>query len=329
MKLINLTVESWNRFTTRNLAVETDLLGQFHEFLFDDHRVRVQLPSEDSLPKGSRRGNKLSYNSFREVDGREIPTKFWIHQVDVTVLVDENVRIPEEILSVPNNAYDLLSASKKAFLEKLAQKYEMIAEGAFNRWLRVMRWKCDDSSIGRPEILGSETGWATCLRDDVTKKDIWAVPRPSLIELKDPITVERWNAVESALKNGSRPLVYYDFMFDGIEHLNNGDLQRAVLDFAVACECCIRKSIMSSLPVNWNNIREYIDKAPIRTAINVLPEVLSNEKERAIDKLQPILHQLFDDRNDIMHSGMAEELSLEKCEKYRGVVQKLIHVIDN
>jgi len=81
MDKVKLEVSSWSKFRTRNFVVEPELLGQSHEFHFEEHRVRVELPSIDCLSEEETRGQQLSVGAYRETGGRKIPLEFEVHTV--------------------------------------------------------------------------------------------------------------------------------------------------------------------------------------------------------------------------------------------------------
>jgi len=230
MKHIDLELESWNRFIIRNLTVETDLVGLFHEFQFDEKRVRIQLPSAKYLPGEDGEGEKLSCNSWRLVDGKQVPTKYWVHEVDVTILIPNRITIPEEVLSRQPNAYDIYSQAEQDRLDEIANQYGGLAEKAFDIWIRVLRWKCNNSAIGRPAIHGSRSGWSTYLIHENISQSVWASNDTMVAKGSKPMTSLEWQAVETAMQANNMPPIYFELMFDSIEHIKNEDLQRAVVD---------------------------------------------------------------------------------------------------
>src|SRR5690606_929616 len=133
-----------------------------------------------------------------------------------------------------------------------------------------------------------------------------------------------------ALKNNLMPPVYYDLMFDGEEHLKHGDLQRAVVDFAVACESCLRIYVGKNLSKGLSHLsKKQLDETNIRQVLTkIFPTLLRNDQKQAFNGIEPKLHQLFDDRNTIMHSGQKENLTVNKCYKHRETTRRLIAFIN-
>lgn len=330
MKKVELEVETWNRFKVTGVWAEPELLGMFHEFIFDQYQIRIELPSKDDIPKEGIEGDKLSFHFYREIDGRKIPVQFWVHTVDISVLLPNKIRFPEQILAQPPNVYELFSENQQNSLNMEANKYNEVAKNAFDVWLRTLRWKCNSSEIGRPEIDNFETGWSTYLVDKASKKPIWIATRTFTLRGGTLVTIKHWNEVGNALKNGLRPPVYYDSIFDAVEHMKIGDLQRTVIDLAVACESYLRISVMGHLPDNLSNsLRHYIDKANINQYISYFfLESLNEQEKRQFTKLSEGLDKLFNARNTIMHSGRKTDLTLAECRKYLEITQKLISIKD-
>jgi len=134
--------------------------------------------------------------------------------------------------------------------------------------------------------------------------------------------------VSDALEDGLKPPVFNDLMFDGEEHLKTGDLQRAVVDLAVACESFMRIMVMQQLPDNLSDaLRKYIDEANIRQVLNhFFPEILNEDESRLLKRINSDLQRLFAARNTILHSGYKEDLTLSDCQKFLDVTRKLISI---
>lgn len=328
MDRLKLEVSSWNRLRTRNLVVEPDLLGLSHEFEFEKHKAKIELPSIDCLSEDKAHGQRLSIGSRLLVDGRETPLEYYVHMVDVSILLPNELTLPTEILTRPPNAFDLFSENQRKGLDKQAERFGEIAEKVFDLWIRTLRWKCQNSAIGRPEIYGFGTGWSTYLVDESSKKRIWASPHVLTVRGYKRVTVQSWIAVGDALQKGLSPPIFWDLLFDGEEYLKMGDLQRAVVDLAVACESFMRTQVIQQLPASLNNaLRDYIDQANVRQVVNhFFPEVLTAEEKKHLKRFDSVLQRLFDARNTILHSGYKEDLTLDDCERFLDVTRKLVSI---
>jgi len=297
-----------------------------HEFKFDSYKVRIKLPLKRHLPTEPNKGELLTFNVYREVDGKKIPQRFWAHAVDVIVLVPEQVTVAKAILNQPPNAYGVVPESHQKQLDRVAENYTSIAEKAFDLWKRTLRWKCENSAIGRPEFTGHKSGWGTALTTQSTNQRIWIWHEVIRSKGSKPVTPEIWNHVESALQSGTRPPVFVELMFDAIEHMKLGDLQRATVDMAVACESYLRTLVGNSLPAGLNeSVREYVDDANIRPVLTkFVPKILKEVERKELKKLQSTLHKLFNARNDIVHKGRLAELKPDDCERFLQATRKLL-----
>jgi hypothetical protein len=326
MSDIKLTMASWNKFLTRELIIHPDLVGAEHEFTHENCKVRIQLPSKKHLPKEPLEGKLLTFSVYREVDGQVIPSNFWVHAVDVVVCISEEVTVPEDILKQSPNAYEIIPKTQQHQLDEVAKAYTTIAEKAFDTWIRILRWKCDNSSIGRPEISDHESGSGTYLTTASAGQRIWVWQAPIPWEIgQEVVTPEIWNDANSALQVGIKPPVFVELMFDTMEHMKLGDLQRATVDMAVACECYLRMLVSNSFPAGINrSIREYLGDANIRSVLTrFVPEILDQKEKTQLEKIASKLHKLFDTRNDIVHTGRTTILKLVDCQQFLDATRKL------
>jgi hypothetical protein len=302
MNLVRVEAISWNRFLTRNFAVVPELLGRSHEFQFHQGAISIELPTRSG---GEERVKLLSW---RQDTGR--PTRFWIKSVDVLVRLQTQVNVPEQVLHQPPNAYDVLSQDQQNHLEKTAQTHGSLAEKGFDVWLKTLRWKSNNAFIGRPEVRGPESGWTTYLFDEATRHRFWAATQVIQASPGQAVTLAEWEETERALKSGTKSSVFYDLMLDAIEHFRLGDLQRSVVDAAVACESFMRVKVMQQLPSGLSNtVRRYIDEANIRQVLTrFYPDILNTDEAKILKAISSTLHQLFDARNTILHSGYKSDL---------------------
>jgi hypothetical protein len=328
-----INILSWNRFITRNFSVAPELLGLSHEFLFKNAQVKIELPSADNLPKEITAKSMresidsiLTINSYRLEDGRKIPTGVLVRSVDVKVCLNETITLPEEVLTSQPNPIELLSEEQRNRLDKITNPHTDLAYEAFDRWIRILRWKSNKGSIARPEIRGFESGWGTYLLNGATERPFWGIPPGLRVYLYVPMTLSIWHDVEAALKHGQESPIYIDSMFDGIEQFKVGNLQQSVVYLAVACEAFMRARVMQNLPKGLTTaVVKYIDEAPIRQILErFFTDTLDNEQNKAFKRIKSCLHKLFDARNTILHSGYKEDLTSHDCQQYIEANKKLI-----
>ena len=329
MTLIRVTLASWSRFITRNFVVAPELFGLAHEFQFEEGRVRVELPTVDELSNDATAEDKrMHVHAYTVENGREIPTRILVDSVDVFVRLNKTLGVPEELLTRHPNQYEILSKEQQRDLDNLANIHEDVSERAFDLWIRTLRWKLSNGAIGRPEIHGYESGWSTYLFNDETQWRLWAGRQVLPFRLENPVTLAEWHRVQEALNLGQRPPVYIDLFFDGMNHLSHGELQRSVVDLAVACETFMRRRVMEKIPYGLTEgIRRYIDESNIRQVLDhFFPDTLTDDDRKLLKSINSRLHQLFDVRNRILHSGQKEDLTAAECNKYLEATEKLIGI---
>lgn len=321
-----LNLVSWNRFVPRNLSIHRELVGAAHQFNFEESQITIKLPTTQHLPTEPNQEGPLSFNCWKEVDGKKIPEQYHVNSVDIEVSIAEKITFPSKVLEVPPCAHEIIPETQQEHLNVLASKNSSVAERAFDLWIRTLRWKSDYSAIGRPEISGCESGWSTYLVAKPQEKRVWIAPSIHVVRGVCTVTPEMWEAVMASLKNGCSPPVYIDLMMDAAEHIKLDDLQRAIVDMAIACETFLRMIVARNLPDNiQSSVASYIDDANIRQVLEkFVPEILCNQGKNDLGKIKSKLHLLFDTRNGIVHKGQTANLNKNLCESFLETTRKLV-----
>jgi hypothetical protein len=328
MELKQLSLVSWNRFVPRNLSIHHDLIGAAHNFIFEDSQITIKLPSTHHLPTEPNQEGSLSFNGWREIDGKKIPAEYHVNSVDIEVSIAEKIALPPKVLEVSPCAIDIIPISQQEHLNRLVNKYGSVAERAFELWIRTLRWKSDFSEIGRPEISGCESGWSTYLVAKPQEKQVWISTSVHVMKGARTITSEMWESVRDSLEAECSPPVYIDLMMDASEHVKLGDFQRATVDMAIACETFLRMLVANNLPDNISSsVASYVDDANIRQVLDkFIPEILGNSGKKELGKIKHKLHALFDTRNGIVHKGRTTQLTEESCKIFLEATRKLINL---
>jgi hypothetical protein len=326
MEMVQVTIASWNRFVPRNLSIHPDLVGAVNHFPFEENEITIKLPSQRHMPTEPNRVELLTFNHYRELNGKKTPIELWVNGVDVEVSIAKEISLPRETLNMPPNAIEIIPKPQQEHLNHLAAAYGSIAERAFELWIRTLRWKCDNSAIGRPEISGCESGWSTYLIARPQDKRVWIASPVFEVRGAKMVTPEMWAEVEYSLKQGCIPPVYIDLMMDAAEHIKLDDLQRATVDMAIACETFLRMLVAKSLPSSLqSSVATYIDDANIRQVLEkFVPETLNEADRKELDKIKSTLHTLFDTRNNLVHKGQVSGLTKGLCEAFLETTKKLV-----
>jgi hypothetical protein len=220
----------------------------------------------------------------------------------------------------------LVPKQQQEHFEKVLTDYSSVARRAFDLWIRMVRWKADAYRIGLPDVEDVETGWSTYLQEKATQKDVWASGHIFTVYAAKSVTPEQWDDVSAALGDGVQPPIFWDLLYDAMGHLERQDLKRTIVDAAVAAETYMKTIVHQGLPPSLDEpVRKYIDRAHIsRVNSSFFPARLDAEQMKRYRTLKPVLTQLFDDRNDIMHTGRKEGLTEQHCRKLIDSVHDLL-----
>jgi hypothetical protein len=327
MEIHQITVKSWNRFITRNLAAAPEVLGKEHRFTFENRTVSIKIPSIDQADRGKGYDEVVSVRTRRAIDNE--PLEFHIHKVDVEVSIPNIVSVPAEALDRPPNAYDLFSDEEQKRLSKIAEQHQSVAEKAFEYWIRVTRWVCDDSRIGQDQVEDFRSGWGTYLIDTERNTGIWTPGHTIYVSKYKSLNLEEWREIQSKLSENSQPPIYVELKYDAEEHIRLGDYRRSLIDMAIACETFLRISVLQSLPKDLNpKLSVYIEEANINQYINhFFAEIIDETANKQFKKIKSDLHSLTKRRNDLVHMGKDDGIDEKLCLRFLKVTQELLSIV--
>ena len=328
---------SWNRFLTRNLVVKPSVLPKKHRFTFRNHEVELALPNPDLTNVAKIPAMHMQLDEYRiaisatsAVDNN-IPTQIAVESADVTVTLPMKLELDRRLLESPPNRPEYASDEQVKRLNALSDEYATLTGQAFEYWLRVVRWKSEDPSIGSPAVQGFRSGWSTYLISPKSNHRFWAGPMAFSVTIKDPIDDQTWKEIGKALKSALEPPLYFDYLSDSIEHSKIGELQQAVVELATSAELFIRSRTMQKVPSDLTaEMRDHLDEANIRPVMGkFFVGILSEGGASYFKRFSSALQALFNDRNTILHSGHKDGLGENHFAKYRDATHKLIHMADN
>jgi hypothetical protein len=318
---LSLHLRSWDRLNSPGLAVDAALHGASHEFTFENRAVTITLPSWQT---DRRHDERITMSSYRDIGGQKEPIDFEIHSVDLVIDVPGVHQLPQGVLTEPPNAYDLIDRPLQERLEQVTVDAHKSALRAYDLWMRTLRWKSERPMVGRETRRGPESGWSSCLIDP-TGKRIWLGTQSLIVVGGVGLSSKQWAKIQEALAAGEAPPVSVDLYFDAIVHLENGDLNRTVIDAAVAAETHIRSVLQASLPPDLGpRLRDFIDDANIRPVLEKLLTEAALKTGHSIPATFKDLHKLFNARNDLVHKGAAAGLSPDNCRKHLKAVRELL-----
>ena len=316
--IVTVEVAVKSRLFTHSFAISTNLLGNSHEFLYESHHVKVELPKLSDI-----QGDDTPY--VRVYKGYDAGTVF-VKNIDVVLSTNQKVRVPEKSLNMfsERDVY-FFEESQRKNLDKLAEKYNNVAFKAYEKWAKVMRWKAR-ATINGPEIRHDIRVKAPSLIDTVTGKQFYFTGMSSWGLSYRVINEDDWNRAQNALKNNEIPPAHIDLMSDAIKHFNARDLQRCVVDLAVACEAFLRAKVADKMPSDTpHSFRVYLDEVNIRRLMDrFINDILDENEKKVFSKVKSNLNQLFDARNKLAHIGTKDDITVEQCLVFLKTVYSLI-----
>ena len=319
-----IKIKSWNRFLTRNLVVKPEILGTIHQFPFENVTVSIKIPGIGQVNSVNGLDEVASVGARRAIDNQ--PSEIDIHKVDVEVLIPVVFKIPSEVLNRPANAYDLFSDKEQKWLNDLAKKHKTIAENAFEYWIRIVRWVCDDYRVGRVEVKSYQSGWSTYLNETDSQANVWIQSQVLHVMGYKTIKPEEWQEIQSRLAKNLQPPIYIELKHDAEENIRLGDYRRSLIDLAMACETFLRYAVLQKLPNNLNTrLATYIEEANVNQYVGkFFPEILDDATNKQFKNFKSDLSSLFDRRNKLVHMGQYEGIDEQLCSKFLQVTQVLL-----
>ena len=301
------------RFSVFDLPILDDLVGASMSFKKDGTLIRIELPSDRTRTDHLRKtGNQI------DAAGQPID-KYDVAWVKIVVEDAEVLRLLDRAdLRQPDDTHEQVVAKSKGAvfedLEKRGAIAENLVKSVYDAWARAIQWATLDGTYGR--IPKRQQMGGTALINKFNDYEIFSTGRVSdLFVTYRYLTRDAWSAAEQALQNGGVP-VYWGLLFDAEQHFEGRDLNRSILDLAMACEVYTKERIRKTLPGPLTKgIEDVIERAPMPVQMNLLEEALTGlelelEQYKAIRKL---VGKIYDARNTVVHAGSNDELTDQEC----------------
>ncbi len=161
-------------------------------------------------------------------------------------------------------------------------------------------------------------GGGAALEESSTSHRFWLKGATIVAPGRKAITQLEWQSAQIALKREQTPYVWFDFLFEGEQRINNADPIGAVLNLAIALEAIIRTLATHNLskeriePV----VLFVVDHANLRSILSRIRSLTfwNRDWERVTDMSG--FNALMDQRDTLMHSAEVKNL-------YEGDLRKL------
>jgi hypothetical protein len=321
MTYVDVPTNAIRRFSLDRFCITPELIGAKHEFVFEEMPVTLRLPPlhKEEVPFDQRRIDCYLWKSAGHV-----PVEYQVNNVDVEIELEKTIRVPEQVLKLHPNQFNLFEQHEQKQLNKTVAETGDVAARAFELWLRVIRWKSAIGHIGEPRIhYATVDGGGAVLRERATGHRFWLQGHTITGVGRRAVTVPQWDATQIALAAAKVPPVWFDFLFDGEMRINNKDLVGGVLSLAIALEVNIRTVFSRELqrgtiePV----VLEIFDQTNLRALLNRIKKLRYWNKEWEAVTDFSIFNSLMNYRDRAMHSADTEKLDLEELKKIHAAVK--------
>jgi hypothetical protein len=200
----------------------------------------------------------------------------------------------------------------------LINSHSALALDALRRWLAVLRWKTGIGSIGEPMVvLSDRSSGGAILEESATRYRFWQQGRFAVGRLFPAITAAQWQDAQTSLSKAEIPPVWFAFLFESHQRINNGDLVGASLSLAITLESIIRVLITQHLLTQKVEelILDIVDRAPIGSVLDRIRNLSfwDDQWERETDL--KMFKEIMADRNRIMHSAQIGDLDEQDLRK--------------
>jgi hypothetical protein len=325
MAYVDVPAHIFRRFDLDRLCITPELVGAKHDFAFEGNKFTLELPNTDheGVPFEQQR---LRLYKLRTKGN--VPLEFEVRNVDLVMELADSVRVPEEILHLQPNQFDLFTPTEQVQMDKLVEEAEQALRAAFGYWLRVLRWKSGIGHIGEPSIryAGSGQGGAV-LREKSSKHRMWLQGQVIMAIGRHAVTSLEWNATQAALAARKTPPVWFEFLFDSQMRINNNDLVGAVLSLAIALEVNLRFIFSGDLrkanlqPV----VLEVFGLTNMRALLTRLKKIRHWDSTWAASTDFNAFHKLMDHRDGVMHTAKTENLGASELRKMHAAVKRFAY----
>jgi hypothetical protein len=303
--------------------VTPELLGAVHKFALGGYQMTVSVPTLDkeSVPLDQKRVECYKWQA-----AGNIPREYKVSSIDLEIEQNAALRVPEELLRLPPNQYDVLTSEEQKQLDGMVNNAGQLARKGFEYWLSVIRWKSGIGHIGEPQVrYASDQGGGAVLRERTTGQRIWLQPRGFVVIGSKPVSQTQWEATQAALAVGRIPPVWFGFLFDGEQRVNNNDLTGAILSLAIALEVNVRRLFSHGLEESEPVVLEVLDQANLRSLLNRIKKLSYWDSAWADATNLSVFNQLMTHRDQIMHSAKTEDIDLKELKKMYSAVKRFAY----
>lgn len=320
---ITIRTECWLTFIIEDLYIDPVLTGRRHTFNFEGFTAEIKIPVPQQEVGAISENARIECHHWATKTKK--PLGYVVHSLDLTLGIPEMLTIPVAVLRVPPTRENLFRPDELAMLKGVLGKAGAVAERAINYWVRILRWKTGIATIGQTIINSKSIYWGPYLQAADDKHHFYRGPHVFVVPAGRQVRLEQWISAEDALRNNAQPPVWFDWLFEGENMIEIGDLPGAVIRFAVAIEGLMRTLYTQhARSITNETFVEVIDLVNLRAILNRWEKLgyWREDSDAHFDTSQ--IHELFNLRDRIMHSGKVAGVDKPSCDKMAEAARKFV-----
>ncbi|WP_425406845.1 hypothetical protein [Hwanghaeella sp.] len=307
--------------------IEDRLLGRAHKFERAGKKVTIRLPTKREINRGPGY-NPTNYGMLRShrpgPRGGIRDATYSIHRVLVFIQMTESVRVPVVLPSALRTPYESMSKGDQEKFSDSLKPYGLLANEVFRFWLRVMRWKTGEGLLGRVNLDMPDQAHGANVIDPRQNTSFGTGYGHYVVSRNYLVTNSDWQDARAALRKGDEPPVWANWIAEGKFSEANGNIQGAVAYYAIACESFFLSEFFDAFPTQTTD--NIIDVVEHHITGRMLIDRFAKPKWQGLSKSDwSRIHELFDIRNKIVHTGHSPTVTVDKCSKIRKTVHKLFY----
>jgi len=321
--------KSSHEYWLDRFCVAPELLGAKHLFEHAGRYISVELPA---TPQEDSKLDREFWDveCYKWLSAGHVPLEYKVNRVRLRATIGTDIAVPEEALKVSPRRDELFTKPERDHLDNLIKGQSGLALDAFRHWLSVLRWKSRVGHIGEPQVRnsGHSTGGAA-LQDSASGHRFWLQGHIIVGQGSKAVTPSGWQLAQAALKESKSPPIWFDFVFQGEQRINNHDLTGAVLSLAIALEAIVRTLVthhLSEISIE-PLISKIVDRANFRSILSGLRSLSfwDDGWEQVVDFSS--FNALMDYRDRVMHSADTKDLERKKLRATHTKVEALAYFV--
>lgn len=324
----SVPVGIWKRFETYDLQIVPSLAGMAHEFDHHGCRVKIQLPDRPRQSDRDNASSKIQCLHHRRRNGKKYPVSYLVNSVDMTIETGKIRKIPQNAIGAVDHS--VFNSRQLKSLDNFTERYEIIVDSAFERWLDVLRWKTGNHTICPNHENRQKSLWGPYLFDVSTNQRFYCPPIRRTAKWLKSVSKKDWRLVQVSLEDNLDVPIWHLYLAEAFQKKELEDVRGFILSLAIAIEsimkALINKHVVASAPPKF---KEVVEKIGIGRILDGWVKInFRNNRWKSLTKEIKLVKNVFFERNSIMHRGAQPVISKDKQNEFARAVSDFIETAE-